>query len=93
MPLSDVVQPCPEDSRRRRSVRTTRQNDRGSRSRFARLDTGSGILVVNYLGVPLSGQLSRFSRDQYPILSSDGPNDGLTMLADAIALNSLTTCT
>ena len=54
---------------------------------------GSGILVVYYRGVPLSGQLSRFSRDQYPILSSDGPNDGLTMLADAIALNSLTTCT
>jgi hypothetical protein len=63
---------------------------RRSRSRFARLDMGSGILVVNYLGVPLSGQLSRFSRDQYPILSSDGPNDGLTMLADAIAPNSLT---
>jgi hypothetical protein len=68
-----------------RSMSTSR-----SRSRFARLDMGSGILVVNYLGIPLSGQLSRFSRDNYPILSSDGPNDGLTMLADAIAPNSLT---
>lgn len=68
-----------------RSMSTSR-----SRSRFARLDMGSGILVVNYLGIPLSGQLSRFSRDNYPILSSDGPNDGLTLLADAIAPNSLT---
>ncbi len=61
-----------------------------SRERFSRLDLGSGILVVNYLGIPLSGQLSQYSRDKYPILRSGGPNDGLTMLADAIAPDSLT---
>lgn len=61
-----------------------------SRSRFARLNIGPGILVVNYLGVPMSGQLSRLSRDKYPILRPEGPNDGLTMLADVIAPGSLT---
>jgi hypothetical protein len=63
---------------------------RQSRERFSRLHIGAGILVVNYLGVPLSGQLSRYSRDQYPILRPNGPNDGLTLLADAIAPDSLT---
>lgn len=61
-----------------------------SRERFSRLPTSAGILVVNYLGVPLSGQLSRHSRDKYPLLRSDGPNDGLTLLADVIAPDGLT---
>lgn len=61
-----------------------------SRERFSRLKADADIFVVNYLGVPLSGQLSRFSTDKYPLLSPEGPNDGLTLLADAIAPNSLT---
>ena len=61
-----------------------------SRPRFQRLRTDPDILVVNYLGVPLSGQLSQYSRDKYPLLKSDGPNDGLTLLTDVIAPNSLT---
>ena len=48
------------------------------------------ILVVNYLGIPLSGQVGRYSRENYPVLARDGPNDGLTLLADAIAPGSLT---
>jgi len=48
------------------------------------------ILVVNYLGVPLSGQLSQHSRDKYPLLRSSGPTDGLTLLADVLAPSSLT---
>lgn len=61
-----------------------------SRPRFARLDLPDSLLVVNYLGIPLSGELSRLTRDQYPILRRDGPNDGLTLLADAIAPKSVT---
>ena len=60
------------------------------RKRFERLRIPAEILVVNYLGVPLSGQLSRYSVDTYPLLAPQGPNDGLTLLADAIAPGSLT---
>jgi hypothetical protein len=48
------------------------------------------ILVINYLGLSLSGQLSKYSKDKYPLLISEGPNDGLTLLSDIIAPNSLT---
>lgn len=61
-----------------------------SRKRFARLQIDPDILVINYLGIPLSGQISRYSRDNYPLLRPLGPNDGLTLLSDAIAPNSLT---
>ena len=61
-----------------------------SRQRFERLSVSEDILVVNYLGFPLSGQLSLYSQDKYPLLAPDGPNDGLTLLADAIAPNSRT---
>lgn len=61
-----------------------------SRKRFSRLNIETDILVVNYLGIPLSGQLSQYSRDKYPLLKAEGPNDGLTLLTDAIAPNSLT---
>lgn len=61
-----------------------------SRPRFQRLHLPPDLLVVNYLGVPLSGQLSQYSRDKYPLLKSQGPNDGLTLLTDAIAPHSMT---
>lgn len=63
---------------------------RQGRRRFERLALDANLLVVNYLGVPLSGQLSQYSRDKYPLLKEYGPNDGLTLLTDAIAPNSLT---
>ncbi len=47
-------------------------------------------LIVNYLGIPLSGQVSDQARGGYSRLQPDGPNDGLTPLADAIAPNSVT---
>lgn len=61
-----------------------------SRKRFERLSVPKDIFIINYLGFPLSGQLSLYSRDKYPLLAPEGPNDGLTLLADAIAPNSLT---
>ncbi|GAB3529714.1 hypothetical protein GCM10027342_39090 [Photobacterium alginatilyticum] len=61
-----------------------------SRSRFSRLRIESELLIINYLGIPLSGQLSKFSIGKYPLLKPEGPNDGLTLLTDAIAPNSMT---
>lgn len=61
-----------------------------SRKRFSRLRIDSDILIINYLGIPLSGQLSQYARDKYPLLRAEGPNDGLTLLTDAIAPNSFT---
>ncbi|PUB81401.1 MAG: hypothetical protein DBP00_19005 [gamma proteobacterium symbiont of Ctena orbiculata] len=68
----------------------TSMSAKESRRRFAELQIDPDILVINYLGIPLSGQISRYSRDNYPLLRSDGPNDGLTLLTDAIAPQSLT---
>ena len=61
-----------------------------SRKRFEELTLPEHILVVNYLGLSLSGQMSQYSLDKYPILRSEGPNDGLTLLTDIIAPGSLT---
>ena len=61
-----------------------------SRKRFERLSISEDVLIINYLGVPLSGQVSIHSQDKYPLFAQEGPNDGLTLLADAIAPNSMT---
>lgn len=61
-----------------------------SRARYKRLALDENLLVINYVGLSLSGQLSAYSQETYPWLATDGPNDGLTLLADALAPNSLT---
>jgi hypothetical protein len=43
------------------------------------------VLVVSYVAVPLSGQVTPPLRDGYARLRELGPNDGLTLLADAVA--------
>ena len=40
--------------------------------------------------MPLSGQVGQYARSNYPVLAREGPNDGLTLLADALAPGSLT---
>jgi hypothetical protein len=60
-----------------------------SRTRFSRLQLNSDIVVINYVGIPLSGQLSQYSGTGYRMLRSDGPNDGLVLLTDVIAPGSL----
>jgi hypothetical protein len=61
-----------------------------SRGRFAAQRLDADLLVINYLGIPLSGQIGQFASDKYPLLRAQGPNDGLTLLADAVAPGSLT---
>lgn len=42
------------------------------------------ILTLQYVGVPLSGQVSADVQARYGKLRTEGPNDGLTMLADEL---------
>lgn len=48
------------------------------------------ILVVNYMAVPLSGDISGGVRSRYQKLRPYGPNDGLTLLVDEIIPGSVT---
>jgi hypothetical protein len=68
-----------------RSLATSR-----SSNRLAATMLPQDVLIVNYLGIPLSGQVSDQARGGYSRLRTDGPNDGLTYLADAIVPNSVT---
>lgn len=61
-----------------------------SRPRFQRMRRAPGLLIVNYIGIPLSGQITRHASDKYPLLRREGPNDGLTLLTDIVAPGSLT---
>ena len=62
-----------------------------SRKRLERLDgIDQDILVINYVGLSLSGRLSRYSKDYYSILASEGPNDGLAYLPDMVAPGGVT---
>lgn len=54
------------------------------RERFARLQLPARLFIVNYFGVPLSGQVSPLALDNYLALRREGPNDGLTLIADAL---------
>lgn len=60
-----------------------------SRPRFAEHRFPSHLKIINYVGIPLSGSISEFSTDKYPLLKELGPNDGLTLITDAIAPNSV----
>ncbi len=46
--------------------------------------------TINYIGLSLSGDISDFARDKYSLMRSDGPNDGLALLPDMIAPDSVT---
>jgi len=60
-----------------------------SRKRFETLSVPQHIQIYNYLGLSLSGNISKYGRDKYSMMIDDGPNDGLTLLPDIIAPNSL----
>jgi hypothetical protein len=60
-----------------------------SRARYARLRLPP-LPVVNYLGVPMSGDVSDRARSGYRELLPEGPNDGLTLLPDALVARAVT---
>jgi hypothetical protein len=60
-----------------------------SRKRFANLKVPGHIKVINYIGLSLSGNISKFAMDKYCIMRSQGPNDGLGLLPDMVVPNSI----
>jgi hypothetical protein len=48
------------------------------------------LIVMNYVGIPLSGQVTERARLGYTLLREDGPNDGLTQIVDEIPVGSVT---
>lgn len=58
-----------------------------SRKRFSEIKIPENILVINYLGMSLSGNISKFASDKYCLMRDDGPNDGLSLLPDLIVPN------
>jgi hypothetical protein len=56
-----------------------------SARRFDRLRLPPHLLIVNFVGVPLSGDVSKRAWSGYLSLCPEGPNDGLTPIVDAIA--------
>ncbi len=60
------------------------------RAAFKQIRTDEDLLIVNYIGIPVTGTISDEVRDTYIILRPYGPNDGLNLLADLIAPESVT---
>jgi hypothetical protein len=61
-----------------------------SRERFASFRIPSHVLVVNYIGIPLTGSISLLARGGFLQLRSHGPNDGLSLLPDLIVPGGIT---
>jgi hypothetical protein len=67
------------------SLTTERSTERASR-----ISLPPDVPVVNYVGIPLSGQVSGRARLGYSLLREEGPNDGLTQIVDEIPSGSRT---
>ena len=55
-----------------------------SRQRFSSFRIPKHLLVVNYIGIPLTGSISAMARVGFLRLRNHGPNDGLVLLSDLI---------
>lgn len=63
---------------------------KASRARYDRLRFPEDLLIINYIGIPLSGDISKRASSTYPVLRKYGPNDGFTLITDELAPNSVT---
>ncbi|MGI8740235.1 MAG: hypothetical protein ACR2KU_11640 [Gammaproteobacteria bacterium] len=64
---------------------------RRSDARLRQIRMPAHILVLNYIGAPLSGQvMPGRTTDNYRSMRHLGPNDGLTLLVDVLALDGVT---
>lgn len=61
-----------------------------SRKRAKDLVLPRHIKIINYIGLSLSGNISKFAADKYCIMHSEGPNDGLGLLSEMVVPNSQT---
>jgi hypothetical protein len=55
-----------------------------SRARMRGFTLPPHVFVVNFVGFPLSGDVTALARPKYEYLRQCGPNDGLTLLVDGI---------
>ena len=60
------------------------------RPKFAALRLPAGMLVVTYIGAPRASQVSPGAQNDYAIIAPHGPNDGMTLLADALVPQGVT---
>ncbi len=60
------------------------------RARFAELRVPHRVLVVNYIGAPMTADIRPDVRADFEVIAPHGPNDGLTLLADAIVPDGIT---
>lgn len=58
------------------------------KERFKDVRLPKGLFTLNYLSIPLSGDISPFASAVYRLLRPKGPNDGSTLILDSIAPNS-----
>jgi hypothetical protein len=56
-----------------------------SSTRLAHEDIPEHVLIINFIGVPLSGHISKASEFGYARMRPLGPNDGLTPVIDVLA--------
>jgi hypothetical protein len=63
---------------------------KASRTRWNGIKLPRNILVVQYVAVPLSGNIEHDVRGRYNYLRRFGPNDGLTLLADELMPGGIT---
>jgi hypothetical protein len=56
-----------------------------SKPRYESFIPPAQLTIVNYIGIPFSGQVSELGREFYSMLKTQGPNDGLTLIPDALA--------
>jgi hypothetical protein len=60
------------------------------RARFPALRMPDAVLVVTYIGAPRAADVTRGAQGDYAIIAPHGPNDGMTLLADAPLLQGIT---
>jgi hypothetical protein len=60
------------------------------RRRFAGLNFPPHLLVLNYVGIPFSGDVTKRARYGYRILGVSGPNDGLALTVDQLVPGAVT---
>lgn len=56
-----------------------------SRARFARETIPEHVALINFAGIPLSGDVSSAAEFGYTRMREGGPNDGLTLIVDELA--------
>lgn len=56
-----------------------------SKPRYEGFIPPAQLTIVNYVGIPFSGQVSDMGQGFYGMLKAQGPNDGLTLIPDALA--------